>query len=512
MWVRVPQAPAAPTRALPGTRTTSWTTFGNIARERLSRALGEDAVPANLPPGQPGVSKELDLLLGLLNAPGSLEDRAAEWIQAKEWSALETGFVPALRAVRSEEEPTPDIRIFAASCQYPNGLLDEDVAWRSYSRLAGIIGNDKGDPSKRLLLLLGDQIYADATAGLFDPRSEDDMYATPHQDLLSAGPVKEVLRRIPAAMMLDDHELRENWEPPVDGLSKEDARALRSGVRAYKSFQRRAGPALRQPMHDSTDPLWFSTSVGDVPVFVCDTRTERKVREHGRARRWRIMSRAQHVALLRWLDERNAADPCVPKVIACPALLLPRRLGAHRTVLRRKFPLRWTSGVLASDGWEGFPSSFTALLAHIADRQIGNLIFLSGDEHLFIDARIRVRRRRPKCPKWTEIRSIHASPLYAPYPFANGKPWEFADQDAFKFVAPNGHVYECEVDAAFPNGLEGGFVEVRAARMQHGWRTWAGFYGSEPPLNWKGVVGQPDVAAAPIPVAIGCEAARDLAS
>ena len=56
---------------------------------------------------------------------------------------------------------------------------------------------------------LGDQIYVDGTAGLFDPTSQFDRYVRPYELLYRMDSVRNVLRRLPAFMMMDDHEIRE---------------------------------------------------------------------------------------------------------------------------------------------------------------------------------------------------------------------------------------------------------------------------------------------------------------
>ena len=62
-------------------------------------------------------------------------------------------------------------------------------------------------PRPQCLLLVGDQIYVDGTAGLFDPTSQFDRFVRPYEILYRMNPVRDVLRRLPAYMMMDDHEI-----------------------------------------------------------------------------------------------------------------------------------------------------------------------------------------------------------------------------------------------------------------------------------------------------------------
>ena len=109
-------------------------------------------------------------------------------------------------------------------------------------------GNAEGQLD--LVLLMGDQVYVDPTAGLADPKAPDERYLQPYQNLYRSSEVREVLRKVPSYMMLDDHEIADNWEPlPYPDLKNETALTL--GRKHYLNFQR--GP--QQPtkgMHSGT--------------------------------------------------------------------------------------------------------------------------------------------------------------------------------------------------------------------------------------------------------------------
>jgi phosphodiesterase/alkaline phosphatase D-like protein len=71
---------------------------------------------------------------------------------------------------------------------------------------------------------------------------------------------------------------------------------------------------------------------------------------------------------------------------------------------------------LCGDGWQRFPDSLAELLHFIADAQIQQVLFLSGDYHLHADADLVLQA--PGKPAVT-ARSIVTGGLYSPYPFAN---------------------------------------------------------------------------------------------
>jgi hypothetical protein len=128
---------------------------------------------------------------------------------------LADAFIPA----SAWQKPTTPIQTSSslaslafASCQYPAGVLDTSLAEASYQRLAQRL--DPGMPNRpSALLLLGDQIYADATAGLLDPSRETDRYQRPYEDLFQIPGLRRLMREIPVYMMPDDHEVCDNWEP-----------------------------------------------------------------------------------------------------------------------------------------------------------------------------------------------------------------------------------------------------------------------------------------------------------
>lgn len=113
----------------------------------------------------------------------------------------------------------PETICFAvASCQYPPGLVDREPSQAALAKLADRL-EDTGNAAKpQVLLLLGDQVYVDETAGLFEPAARDPVdraYVT----TLRLPAMRRVLRQVPTFAVLDDHEVKDNWQagaPPVD--------------------------------------------------------------------------------------------------------------------------------------------------------------------------------------------------------------------------------------------------------------------------------------------------------
>ncbi|MES2718558.1 MAG: alkaline phosphatase D family protein [Pseudomonadota bacterium] len=358
---------------------------------------------------------------------------------------LRRGLVQLAAADVPGADPGPDAFTLAlASCHYPAGLMDGTPAdWSATSgrlpgpadaamlRLAQRLDTLAEPARPSLLLLTGDQIYADATAGLFDPRSArlpargsgapaaDDWLRKPYQHWLASVGTQAVLGLLPSRMLMDDHEIADNWAPlpaGADAQARLQARRRRAaGREAFLRHQRNL-PAGVLP-----GVLWQTVRHRGIGFFLADTRTERSARTaSGDALRPRILARRQAHALQRWL----ALDVQQPAFVVSPSMLLPRRRASARSL----------AGALQSDAWCGFPGSLHGLLAQLWRLGRQNLVFLSGDEHLScaVEATISDAARS----RSVRILSIHSSGLYAPYPFANSVPEDFMLPDAWQFADP----------------------------------------------------------------------------
>jgi cholesterol oxidase len=382
--------------------------------------------------------------------------------------ALEPGLIELNGRVVPGPGKPADFTFAVASCQYPAGFVDRDVAEQSYESLKNLLKRRDPEFAPACLLLLGDQIYADATAGLFDPSTLYDRFEIPYERLLRTPPLRRIMRSIPVYTMLDDHEIEDDWEPVAKDNRPDDN--MINGRRFYFEYQRMAGPQQTDPLCDSTQPLWYAFVLHGVPFFVADTRSERRPRTAETIEDARIMSDGQFGALLDWLAGHRKSD--VPKFIASPACLLPRKLRATQ----HGHP----ASALRSDAWDGYPYSFHRLLAYIADNEIKNVVFLSGDEHISFATHAIVRAHDSGAT--VPIRSIHSSALYAPFPFANAIPDALAGKETFDFTLPAagtgvratdvawGGAYRCEVATEFAP-LGDGFSLLQVLRKENG--AWA---------------------------------------
>ena len=359
----------------------------------------------------------------------------------------------------------PESVCFAlASCQYPSDIFDRmpdnasavsvpGPADASLLALANQLDGDTDTNPPSMVLFVGDQVYVDATAGLFDPKVLDDKYRVPYERQGESRGSQAVLQRfgVEVHMMLDDHEISDNWAPNDPSNSKKSKTSpIRLGKEGYWRYQRLDRGTVN-------DKLWRDNIVHrGLPFFLGDSRTEREPRS---AATWGgscIMSVKQFAALSAWMvADRHRR---LPKFVVSPSALLPRRLAVARDA----------ACALHAEAWDGYPRSLHLLLACACDQEVNGLVFLSGDEH--ISSVVQARVTNLETGACCTLHSIHSSALYAPYPFANAREADFARNETFRFPDRDAGPYCCEVKTAFAPAGDG-FALVTAEPAGAGWRV-----------------------------------------
>ena len=416
------------------------------------------------------------------HAPDWPMDGYAEAVieERKAWSkAMEQGTLARRVCDRGYEEPPDSVLLsktllerldptgtqteftFAlGSCRYSAAMIDRERADATFGRLCDLI-EYPGPDAPSLLLLAGDQIYADATAGLFDPKDRRARFYDAYREVWTAPNAREVLRRLPCYMMLDDHEVSDDWHPEDRG-DQEYLDNRRWGLGAFEEYQLAHSPGNAAALcaaagvePPAEHAYFYSFEAGGYAFFACDTRTGRKGREA-------IMSPEQFAALTCWLDGRQR-DPAYadrPKFVLSPSVVVPF--------------LKATRGgdayAARSDGWDGFPNSLRALFSFIAQKRIRNVVFLCGDPHFSMASAIDFEGEG--------LEGLHglcivASPFYAPYPFANAKPEDFAEAQAMP-LGLGGAATMCYRRAVPVVGDS--FTTVGVKRKGSGWSVSASVY------------------------------------
>ncbi|MEE4192976.1 MAG: alpha/beta fold hydrolase [Halieaceae bacterium] len=347
--------------------------------------------------------------------------------------------------------------VAAGSCQFPPGILDQWPGFNSYFRLACGCYNPEF-PHPDLLLLSGDQIYVDSTAGMFDPAALDERYQHPYQRFYRSSAARATLREVPAAMMLDDHEIVDNWEPlPND---EENWQRQRDGLEYFRVFQRSRERA--QNPHQ-----WYSFRRKGFDFFMLDSRSERSHRHSAGlldadmlhdAQRRPAPDENQWQALEAWLQQGPRDKP---RFIVCPAMPFPQERRAIADLERygeEQSAQRFAAAV-HSDTWTGYPASLAKLVELIRDSGLENLVMINGDAHLGCVAEVTLDDGN------TRFWAVHASGLYAPLPFANTSRADLAACEPLELADG----IRGQVHTSFaPHG--DGFALISVERTAGGWK------------------------------------------
>ncbi|PTU32854.1 alpha/beta fold hydrolase [Stenotrophobium rhamnosiphilum] len=379
-----------------------------------------------------------------------------------------SGLPPGVVLIEQAVDQRVGLRLALGSCQYAPGILDRSLADEAWQRLnARLVRENPEGPRTELIILAGDQVYVDPSAGLFDPVRAYDRYRNPYDVWLSNLNAKASMQRVPVATMLDDHEIHDNCEPvcsppsngkpnkagwvPVElalakaAFAKQES-DCNEGIKSFLMFQRATAPdGEKLPEQISKDTsLCFEFERNGVAIFMLDTRSKRHRRTASSKEPTCMFDAEDMNELKAWLITNKNR----PKLIVEPALLFPRHRQSVSALLANGEADLSASASLRSDSWDGYPDSCYELLSFIADQQITQTIFLSGDEHLGIFSSATLHGPNAKAP--VTIWTIHAPGLYTPYPFANATSSDFMANETFEFKrGDNAGKYQCKVESKF---------------------------------------------------------------
>ncbi|MFJ2531947.1 MULTISPECIES: alkaline phosphatase D family protein [Pseudomonas] len=236
-------------------------------------------------------------------------------------------------------------------------------------------------PPISAVLMTGDQIYVD-DLNLLAPDREYKDILNKYRAAFSQPNIKRLMSGTSTYMILDDHEIEDNW--PANA-SKSDGDLYRNAMAAYELYQASHSPV--HPLttngdidHATLEHYWYQFSDGDIEWFVTDSRTRRNLSADDR----RILDEAQEQALLKWLSHSTARV----KFVVTSVMFYPDR-KLH-----------------GNDAWKAFPEQRLRLLETIRTRRIKNVVFISGDVHGSLTSRL----SHSEDPDF-EVHTIVSSPL-----------------------------------------------------------------------------------------------------
>lgn len=336
----------------------------------------------------------------------------------------------------AKKDNGPDeLNFIFGSCRY-QGLSTQIKSDEIFGPLlqeaegGGLSGSNR---RAQFVLMAGDQIYADKynrhiPIGRADTPEE---FQQRYFEAFGSGNMLRLLSRIPTYMILDDHEIENNWTRNRINKCGEcgtcDKCQLYSyAIAAYENYQWRHSPRTFQPC------LYYSFECNGYPFFVLDTRTRRYMDyEAGDLSNNHLLGRptdndepSQLGRLLNWLAVQQDNRGNTPKFIVTPSVFVPNTKDARESRGSRhvseKTKAKWK---MKSDSWPAFPETRRAILKCIVDNQIQNVVFLSGDIYcstvavLEFSGSVGASKLKAFC--------VASSAFYWPMLFFDGKPCSF---------------------------------------------------------------------------------------
>lgn len=268
---------------------------------------------------------------------------------------------------------------------------------------------DKGHRPVDALVMVGDQIYAD-DLNFLAPDTTLDQFFERYRNAFSRPYVAELMRRVPTYMVLDDHEIEDNW--PSKASDKDWVTLYPNAIHAYQVYQCSHSPLFETDkdarITGTPDKFWYAFRDGCCDWFVMDSRTERKWDDVPERRR--MVKRTQMDALKKWLgDGSGRAKMIVTSVPFFPDLESD-----------------------SEDKWGGFSLERTEILDFIFEKKIRKVVFLSGDVHCSFSAEL----TSPNDAAFKVI-SIVSSSFFWPYPHMDDG--DFVLSGALKSESPNAY-------------------------------------------------------------------------
>ena len=313
----------------------------------------------------------------------------------------------------------PTLSFLLGSCRYPGILFQEREADQIFGPMLKEAQGRDGRRPARFALMVGDQVYADKL-NRFIPVGRADTFEEfqeRYHTAFGSRSMRRLLRVLPTYMILDDHEIEDNWRQ--DRIAEEPGRSLfLSAIRAYMSYQWSHGPRT----WESELGLYYAFECGGYPYFVLDTRTMRYCDDDpreiddnhllGRPAR-SPQEPTQLDYFLRWLVDQQQQRGNVPKFVVTPSVFVPNEVSTTKSDAKK----------LKDDSWPAYPTTRRAVLETIVRREVQNVVFLSGDIHCANVAQITFSGS----PAAERLRaaSVTSSAFYWPFPFANGNPADY---------------------------------------------------------------------------------------
>ena len=304
-----------------------------------------------------------------------------------------------LLAQRAGAEELPALTVLAGSCLYPGLPFERNQAMGIFTgMLAHVSDNEAGTRrGADCMILLGDQIYADATADLFDPRAHYERFRNPYRMAFGSPAAKELMSHLPSYFAVDDHEYRDNWHGQADAPEQGYDYARRMAWLFQMHHQ--------QQWDYAGSRLWYDFSSAGYPFFVFDTRLHRQTSADGDMA---LMTSEQMQGFIHWLQQAD-----------CPVLFLAT--GSPLAPISRGVCADPATAIY-QDSLLAYPDFLVWLVQQLHEHASGKrIIWLCGDPHFscFAQLRLSMTADADDGAASVQLTQVCASGLYAPMAFVN---------------------------------------------------------------------------------------------
>ncbi|MGB7303587.1 MAG: GMC oxidoreductase [Burkholderiaceae bacterium] len=294
-----------------------------------------------------------------------------------------------------------------------------------------------------LTLMLGDQIYADATAGMVDPATPVERYTERYESAFGVGKspqIARLLRTMPVLMTPDDHEYYNGYPHEPSSADGDHDAAIAQAISDLHLFQSITNPNGRQGN--------YVFDCGLVRYCVIDTRSNRS--DNKTNQQIRITAPDTMTWLQTQLTTAGERFIC----ICTGSVVLPglRDDGSP------------SNPIAIREGFEVARDEQRELLDLCITHASGRFALISGDYHIGSVVNLAVDNIAVGC-------AIVAPPFYAPFRYINAQPYELLEHDTIMLddnrkltvspaVGADGEPAQCEGS---------GFGLVQVDQTANGW-------------------------------------------
>ena len=203
----------------------------------------------------------------------------------------------------SDEATRPRAYIFG-SCRYLQLTGGVPILPHLSDRIFAAITTlaEQSDPPVSALLMTGDQVYLDDLNAIAPDRELNQMLVR-YRTAFSQPNISKLMSTIPTYMILDDHEIEDNWPAK---RKPDDDYLYNNAMLAYELYQASHSPTHQLldngQINPASDRYWYQFCEGDIEWFVIDCRTRRNLAANDR----RMIDQEQEQALCEWLINSTA--------------------------------------------------------------------------------------------------------------------------------------------------------------------------------------------------------------